>query len=191
MKEAGALETRYRRTHRDDNHYLVDIRGVSGRTEEVQVRLYPCQNCLKKVNYRGFRSATKPGEKGKIVREFDAKEAFSLLWKIFDHFRRRTEALLPEYPRGGYTRDFSKISRAFRKSKGFICEQCGVNLKSHPQCTDTHHKRRDKRDNNPGYLECLCKLCHAKQEYHAHYKASFRCRKIITEERIRQGISTQ
>lgn len=72
-----------------------------------------------------------------------------------------------------YPKNWTKISNAYRKYRGYICEICGVNCSAHPELTDAHHKNGVKEDCRYENLECLCKYHHA--ELHPHY------RKIVKE----------
>ena len=190
MKRSGRFE-RYRLTNRDDNRYLVDVRGEFGKTKELNGQiLYPCKKCLENVRYhcytrdRGFMSDS---GRAKIVREFDAKEAFRLLWRHFDMFQRQARGLKSATQPTGYAANFRAISRAFRRSRNFTCEQCGVQLSAHQGLVDTHHISGDKSNNRYDNLRCLCKLCHAKQ--HPHYRVSPQDRRIIASARRYQKIS--
>lgn len=71
----------------------------------------------------------------------------------------------------GYPKNWTEISNAYRKSRNYICEFCGVNCSDKPEhrkSTDTHHKNGVKEDCCYENLECLCKYHHA--ELHPHYK---------------------
>ena len=189
MAEGGRFQ-RYRLTNRDDNRYLVDIRDSSGRTQERDGEiLFPCRDCLDNVSYRCYDKYLLPEhEKKKTVREFDAKEAFRLLWQHFDMFRPLARGLKSATQPTGYAANFHAISRAFRRSRNFTCEQCGVQLSgAHQGLVDTHHISGDKSNNRYDNLRCLCKLCHAEQ--HSHYRVSPQARRIITLARRYQKIS--
>lgn len=177
MRSKGKFE-RYRSTTRDHDRYLVDVKKNGwGKVVEQEVRLFPCQHCLRKVRYLGFDYEMDYLEKRKIVEQFKAKEAFDLLWQVFDIFRRQTgdmkSAVLPTE----YLLNQAEFSLEFRKSRNFICEECGVRLSNYQQYLDVHHKNADKRDNRDDNLICLCKLCHA--EKHPHYKVDLNCRSKI------------
>lgn len=189
MKQGGRFE-RYRLTNRDDNRYLVDVRGGFERTRELDGQtLYPCKHCLANVGYHCYRVDMALREKDKIVREFEAKEAFRLLWQQFDIFRRQTARLRSARLPTGYADNFRATSLAFRKSRHFTCEQCGVRLAGAYQgLIDTHHDDGDKRNDSYNNLRCLCKLCHAKQ-HPRHYRVSAHARHIIESARKSQRVS--
>ncbi len=64
--------------------------------------------------------------------------------------------------------DWDTVSRKYRESKNYTCEQCAI------QITDTqdyrflhvHHKDGNKQHNHPKNLQCLCVLCHSKVDDH-------------------------
>lgn len=65
----------------------------------------------------------------------------------------------------GYTRDFNRISRAYRERQNYTCEECGVVCREKPLHErwwwHTHHIDGNKTNNNPNNLKCLCIACHA------------------------------
>lgn len=190
-KKQGQID-RYRVINRDSNRYPIDIKEGS-RTVEKQVQLYPCQYCLGNVGYQCFRYEMPKEEKLAIVREFDAREAFPLLQQQFSVFKAamadaKSAMLSTDYP--GNWRGPQGYSYEFRKSRKFICEgkKCGVDLSAYPRCLDAHHVSGNKPDCRNGNLRCLCKLCHQK-EHNNFYPVSEEYRRIIEEERRKQGIS--
>lgn len=63
----------------------------------------------------------------------------------------------------GYTKDWETISREYRESHNFTCEECGITIEDpfDRQFIQVHHKNGDKTDNNTENLICLCIHCHA------------------------------
>jgi hypothetical protein len=63
----------------------------------------------------------------------------------------------------GYTLDWEKISRAFKKKKDYTCESCGIKVENSydKRFIHTHHKNGNKLNNKINNLQCLCVLCHA------------------------------
>lgn len=190
MKQQGKFEQRYRKTNRDDNRYLIDVKRWTGKgaEKEKEVVLYPCQYCLAAVSYQCFHPRMISDEKDKIVRKFDAKVAFALIRQQFEIFRQEVEnrklssANIP----AGYPSSWEKISREYRRSKNYTCEHCGVRLSRAPGCLDVHHKDFDKQNILNSNLVCLCKCCHARQ--HKHYRLSLYCKDLIKREQRIQKI---
>ena len=85
-----------------------------------------------------------------------------------------------------YAPGHTGISRDYRAEKGYVCDECRVNLKHATYCTNMHHKNGKKDDNSLNNLGCLCKLCHA--EKHPNYPSCDEHRQIIEEARKKQGI---
>ena len=86
MSSIGRFESRYRKTSREDDIYLVAFSSRRGQEEHHQVRLCPCVNCLIKSGYKCYHIM--PSEKREhIFKEFKAKEARDLMWQIFDEFK--------------------------------------------------------------------------------------------------------
>ena len=67
----------------------------------------------------------------------------------------------------GYPKEWSKISRTYRKQMNYICEDCGITLKGiESQYLEVHHKSGDKLDNRKNNLKCLCIKCHSQVNSH-------------------------
>jgi hypothetical protein len=66
----------------------------------------------------------------------------------------------------GYTLNWEKISRAYRKDKDYTCEKCGIKIENSydKRFIHTHHKNGNKLINRKDNLECLCVLCHANSD---------------------------
>lgn len=63
----------------------------------------------------------------------------------------------------GYVRNWTQISRDFRKFMDYKCETCGIQIVSNidRRYLHVHHKNGDKTNNQRSNLECNCILCHA------------------------------
>ena len=73
-----------------------------------------------------------------------------------------------------YTADWRQVSREYRKSKGWTCEGCGVNLSRHRRLLHAHHYSMDKSDNSPANLRAYCVICHSEQPHHDKLRVSIR-----------------
>ena len=88
----------------------------------------------------------------------------------------------------GYPSNWSKITGTVKEKSRYKCDLCSVDCSKHTELTDTHHKNRDKSDCRDDNLQCLCKLCHAKQPRHEHYRVEEAHKKEILRLREEQGI---
>lgn len=162
------LKSRYHFTDRTDDLYPVNL-GMG----DEELRLYPCQNCLAKINYDGFRFNLPVERKKKIVRSFKAKIAKENLQRIFQshihiqrEFEEKTASARSEYAPVGYSSQNNVFSKQTRERANHVCEMCG--FEGDEKSTDMHHKDGNKRNNSPENRQCLCKDCHAK--IHPHYR---------------------
>jgi len=66
----------------------------------------------------------------------------------------------------GYVKGWEKISKAYRATKNYTCEECGVKCTStmHRKWWHTHHRDGDKTNNYESNLECLCVCCHSRKD---------------------------
>lgn len=208
MRSLGRFE-RYRKTTSDTNRYVIDVVDRSGREVEREARLLPCQYCLQNAQYAGFdRDRMSRQQRMAIVRQFDAKVMFRIMWHHLREYSRdggrdRFERLahvsqmfieqigaLPDATRGtGYGGDWAAISRRYRARMGWRCECCEVALGSRGRMRllDVHHRNGDKRDNRAENLEAVCKLCHRGRDRHYPVSADSRA-EIVEARREQHGI---
>ncbi len=163
MKMAGRFK-RYVLTTRKDNIYKIDDK----RGKDIEVKLYPCRNCLKILNYKGFRTTLFYSVKN-FLDAFDLEEFFATYATFFTTKPDHSDITAPysDYPKNWY-----RISHAKRKSSGWICDDCGDNFSQKQKQKDlhVHHINGVKSDVSSENLRCLCAVCHAKQPYHSHMK---------------------
>ncbi len=167
MKMAGRFK-RYIITTRKDNIYKIDDK----RGKDIKVKLYPCQHCLKVLNYKGFRTRFFYSVK-KFLDTFDLEEFFGTYSTFFTTKPDHSDITAPY---SGYVKNWDSISRARRKSDGWICNDCGVNLshKQYQKHLHVHHINGVKPDVGDENLRCLCVVCHANQPNHSHMKPQAR-----------------
>lgn len=167
--------SRYVETHRTDGFFDVDYVGsLRELTKGRQIqKLKVCQNCLSRVNYKGFSSYSSKQEKFQAVQNFDVEEFFrTYTVSLF------SEKAIPSYlaQSNQYPSNWSSLSKETRKKAGWKCSQCEINL-SHPnyhKFLDVHHIDRQKFNNMPSNLKVLCVKCHSLQLGHERMRASDR-----------------
>ncbi|MBW8190303.1 HNH endonuclease [Neiella marina] len=175
MRASGRFE-RYVVTNDTSGEFLIGY-GESERKAKLKV----CQNCLRKLNYKGCNTGQPIWP---IVQQFDMAEFFATYSSFFAHMPSR-DAKDAEV---GYTEDWAKISAHLRVEKDFTCEQCNVNLRSERFLCHVHHVNGVKSDNRHSNLEVLCADCHSKQPSHGHMALTHQDRILINDLRKAQGI---
>lgn len=144
---------------------VFDVDAKDFRTQEretVQVRLLVCQNCLKKLNYNGFKSAAGPA-KERAWHGFSIEDFFK---RYESRFRERPRYTDKTAPTQGYAENWADISTRFRATRNWTCEKCGVRLEEHKSLLHTHHRNGQTADNRRENLAALCVECHAKEPDH-------------------------
>jgi len=80
-----------------------------------------------------------------------------------------------EHGPSGYTPDWPLVRLRVLIARGYTCERCGdQDLVAQAQqapatLLQVHHHDRDKRNNDPGNLEVLCRRCHCTEHGIAWY----------------------
>lgn len=189
MRKKGRFE-RYRATNVTSDEYAVDVRAPSGDGVQENVSLHPCRNCLRVLDYDGYRDASSE-EKEKIVLEFNTRDAMDKLWENFDVFRQEVSDLQSAHSRTGYTPDWGDVSDEVRRANDWRCNSCGVDLSHARGLLHLHHVDGDKHNNSSENLRCLCKDCHSKQPNHAHMKLTPGELSTIELARREQGIGDE
>jgi len=148
------------------------------------VPLLVCEHCLKKLKAINPRLHSKFSDVSRFNLEDFFKECKSLIYDKPNKTASNT-------PQTGYPNNWSEISRKYKERRGYCCEECGVDLSKHQNLLDTHHKDGDKQNNSESNLKALCKLCHAEEPQHQHYKVSQEYRDHIEELRDQQNIKVE
>jgi hypothetical protein len=162
------------------NNTSGDFLVLSG-NHEITTKLKVCQNCLRKLNYKGCNTSNNIHS---IVQNFDMDEFFQTYSSFFPHLPRRKAQDAVE----GYTQDWAKISSHYRVEHDFICEECIVHLKNHRHLLHVHHINGVRSDNSLVNLKALCIDCHSKQNFHEHMYVSHEERQIIIQLRNEQSL---
>jgi hypothetical protein len=76
----------------------------------------------------------------------------------------------PSKPESPYTRDWSSVSRKYKESRSWRCEECYVNLsdKRHRRLLHVHHRDNDPKNNSSWNLIALCVICHSERPGSGH-----------------------
>lgn len=133
---------------------------------KMRAKLLPCIYCMQKLNYRDFNDLKKSQQK-KIVNDFTIEDFFEEFSSIFLSLPLYSE---DSYPAGGYTPDWAEISDRERRKVNWTCTCCAVDLSRRRGFLDTHHIDGVRGNNRLSNLRVLCKICHANQPNHQHYK---------------------
>ncbi|MDE6769421.1 MAG: hypothetical protein K2J78_06835, partial [Muribaculaceae bacterium] len=88
----------------------------------------------------------------------------------------------------GYVKDWERISMAYRTTRQFTCERCGIKVDDgfDHQYMQTHHRNGNKTDNRESNLECLCVQCHSEVDDRHRHNFSRGGNKVMLEEFIRK-----
>jgi hypothetical protein len=135
-------------------------------------RLDVCQNCLDHLNYKGFQLSMRPNIRRTAVQGFSITDFFSIYPKTLHHsLPAHTDQTAPS---NVYSSDFSRISRAYRQKRNWICETCAIPLsnESMQRYLHVHHIDGQKNRNEDGNLKAVCVRCHALEPMHGHVAAS-------------------
>lgn len=158
---------------------------------QIITQSYPllvCQHCLKKlkkINAKLYWKYSKYSDLSHFNLESFFKDCNSL---IYD----KPNKIASNTPQTGYTDDWSEISRKYKERCGYRCEKCGVDLSKHQNLLDTHHISGNKQNNSDSNLKALCKLCHAEEPQHQHYrKKAQEVRDHIEKLRAQQNIKLE
>lgn len=76
----------------------------------------------------------------------------------------------PSKPESPYTKDWSSVSRRYKKERNWRCEKCWVNLsaKKHQRLLHVHHRDNNPKNNWNYNLIALCVICHSEQPGAGH-----------------------
>jgi len=136
-----------------DSHKVIEKNGV--------LKMSVCRGCLRKINYKGYKSAGYNRNKKDNIYNVFSLEAFLKSEKVkFDYLPQYSEYTQPI---NQYTSNWKEISRLYRKKVNWKCEKCGRDFSSNKGNLDTHHINSSKYDVKDENLIALCKDCHKKE----------------------------
>jgi len=183
MREAGKGE-RYSAINGDREKFPVKGERDDGTlVENKEVSLVVCKHCLNGLNYKGYNSRSKQVS---IFKNFKLKDFFNTYSSYFKH-----APVGADVRRDGYTKDWADISKAFRKSKNWICQKCKIELSDHHKLLHTHHINMKKTDNDEVNFKALCCVCHSKEKHHERLYISHDDRLLINKIRRDQNKKTE
>jgi hypothetical protein len=130
------------------------------------IRLFPCQNCLNDLGYKGFELKTPKPTRIEQVKDFDIKTFLQENDGNLTVMKHLPKTLAQNAKAGGYTQDFPEISRRLRKESNWTCTECGINMTDKKEGLHTHHLNGVKHDNRDSNLKVLCALCHKGVDEH-------------------------
>lgn len=165
----GSFNERYIYTNNRSGRFPV----WRSETRKEYVNLDVCKNCLKKINWEGYKLYL--WKRKAIFKDFT-------FHKLLEKYKPDFNKLPPRKdtdPPNDYTDDWEKISTEYKESRNWTCENenCGVNLREHKKYLHCHHKNHKRSDNQWENLQALCVLCHAEQ--HSHMSPSPEARELI------------
>lgn len=93
-----------------------------------------------------------------------------LLWLVLGGAAAVAKTLMGWFTEndGQYTKDWPKISRAYKAKRKYTCEQCRVDLTYSRRLLHVHHRDRNVKNNEERNLAALCVECHSKQDGLGH-----------------------
>lgn len=153
---SGTLKSEYRRANTDP----VSVKDIDNNMQEVEIRNLPlCKYCMNMAL-------------GEYSANMTSADFVEILKRADDSYEEAQNKDI-EVDIFGYTKDWTKISLAYRELHEYTCEKCGLHITNpfDQLFMQTHHKNGNKVDNRQSNLQCLCIRCHANID--ARHKANF------------------
>ena len=137
----------------------VDIYCSDQRKDLGSNNLQLCKNCHEQINFLSYG------------------EGETEWYKVILRKAENRDYAESELRSDGYTMDWNQVSKAYRYIRGFVCENCGLNLSNkHNQFfCEVHHINNIKTDNSIGNLRCLCVKCHSQvdERHRSNYASGY------------------
>jgi len=167
MAEGGRY-SRYVVSQRTDGLFSVNkiLKNKLVKTHEENLNV--CKNCLNKLNYSQY-SRKNYNSKNIIVANFKVKD-------FLDKYNTNI-ILTPEHneesqPLNEYPKNWNEVSKNYRASKNWICEECGKDMSHDRGNLHVHHINGNKHDLSPSNLQAVCVSCHMNKPMHEHMNSN-------------------
>jgi hypothetical protein len=135
------------------------------RDEKMAARLLPCHHCLTLLNYDGYAELFGKEARDQAKLDFSVETFFDEHKTIFRNLPIYTPGTFPE---GGYSKEWSKISRELRHNNDWLCSCCGLNCGKLRSLLHVHHKDGNRGNERLSNLEVVCLACHKSRPLHGH-----------------------
>lgn len=164
----NARWSRYVVANRDDGEFSINKITEGGKSEIKKLDI--CQNCLGKIQWKGFRNDIDRNQRLKFVNNFKLAEFFKVYPR--DLFAIQPKHTSDTAPINDYPKNWGDISERFKYRTGYQCEKCQSHLSGlMSRYLHVHHKSGQKNECEEINLEALCIGCHAEEAMHSHMKS--------------------
>lgn len=166
MKKRKRFESRYVASTRTDGKFIVNLVESGEIIEKAKLlEMSICKNCLKHLNFQNYDDVNY-SEKCEIYRNFSLEEFFAIYGETKGSKPLHSDITAPT---NEYSSNWDIVSRIYRESVNWKCENCRIDLKANEaqKFLHTHHINGDKTNNHPTNLRALCVDCHNQEEGHS------------------------
>ena len=161
---------RYVVATRDDGKFLINLQNAYRSWDEKLIELDVCKYCLAHLAFDGYSLKLSKHNRLRIFNAFTLKEFFSRYPK--SPIKNRPAHSDRSAPLDEYPENWSELSKKYRESVGWKCEECGIDLsiRAYRKYLHVHHINSQRNDNRNSNLRAICIRDHAEQPDHGHLK---------------------